>query len=450
MKLASKKDIFVLVTALSMATSASADGLACTDLTPTVTAGHPAITTSGSYYNSYPGWLSFDADRYTAWVSELYEAPAWLAYRFDEPTRVDRYSIDFTNGSLTTRAPKVFELQGYSDGAWQTLDRRTNETSWQGSEKRSYSVAQPGLYTQYRLLVEQDNDSRSDIVVVSIGDFSLESCGCAISTELTPVASGPSPAIVASGSYNSSYEPWRAFDSSLSSMWISRLGQTPAWISHEWASNQFVEQYTLTYTNGRITTRAPLAWTLEGWDGSSWITVDTRSNQTSWSGFEQRTFNVQSPGGYKKYRLHVEDDNDDRLGIVVVSLGDISFSGCTVSDSRDTVSEELLYGQWQQDHAQSVTGIEHYVPTDHPVEPARFRNMISLNADGTAKVYRLAPNDAHYYVDAVWELSGTSLTLILTDDSQWSGMAGTHRHVYEVLQADDSNLRLRVVTKEKI
>jgi hypothetical protein len=300
----------------------------CTNQVPVLINNPSAVTTSGNYDTSYPGWLAFDGNISSMWISNTYQNSAWIAYQFPTAKKIDRYTIDFSNGSLTSRAPRDFELQGYSNGVWITLDRRTNQINWLGVEKRSFSVSTPGSYSQYRLFIEQDNDDRAPIVAVSIGELSLETCGCDSSTELVPVLSANSSAVSVSGVYDSSYPGWKAFDSSFNSMWISAVGQTPAWIGYEWASPRFVDSYAITYSNGSITTRSPKTWQLQGWNGSAWTTVDSRTNEINWTGFQTRNYTVQTPGSYLKYRLLVADDNDTRAGVVVISLGNLSLKGC--------------------------------------------------------------------------------------------------------------------------
>lgn len=317
-----------IVAALAMGLSTWASASGCENLVPVTSGDISAVSTSSDYSSDYSGGQAFDGDRPSMWISSPYDSPAWIAYRFDTAKKVDQYSIDFVNGSLTSRAPKDFELQGLRDGVWETLDRRTDVTNWKGSEKRSYSVARPGLYSEYRLLVEDDNDDRDGVVVVSMGELGLEACSCHYGTELVAEATQSTSSVTASGIYSYSYPAWKAFDGSSSSMWISRVGETPAWIGYEWPDNRFVDQYSITYANGRITTRSPQSWELQGWDGASWTTVDSRTDQTGWGGSETRSYTVQSPGSYGKYRLHVEDDNDDRDGIVVISIGDLSLRGC--------------------------------------------------------------------------------------------------------------------------
>ncbi|MEZ4359050.1 MAG: zinc-dependent metalloprotease [Kofleriaceae bacterium] len=138
----------------------------------------------------------------------------------------------------------------------------------------------------------------------------------------------PSGLVERSGVYSSTYEAWRAFDSSNSTMWISGVFQTPAWISYQWSNGpKTVTSYAINFVNGSLTSRAPRDWTFQGWNGSAWVTVDTRSAQTGWLGVERRVYTVASPGSYIKYRLHVTDDNDSRAGVVVISMGRLELIG---------------------------------------------------------------------------------------------------------------------------
>lgn len=159
---------------------------------------------------------------------------------------------------------------------------------------------------------------------------STRELGCYSS--LVPTMTGPgtpSGSVTRSGAYSSSYEAWQAFDGNTSSMWLSAQNQTPAWLDYEWFNGaRTVSRYAITYANGTITTRAPMNWTLQGWNGTQWVVVDTRTNQSNWAGFERREFPVASPGAYSKYRLNITDDNDTRTGIVVLSIGHLELIGC--------------------------------------------------------------------------------------------------------------------------
>ncbi|WP_437305410.1 hypothetical protein [Sorangium sp. So ce388] len=150
-------------------------------------------------------------------------------------------------------------------------------------------------------------------------------------SSLVPAMTGPttpSGAVFRSGAYGSTYEAWKAFDADVSSMWISETFVTPAVIGYEWPGGiQTVRRYALSFANGSLTSRAPRDWTLEGFNGASWVVVDRRSNETGWAGTDRREYTVQSPGAYSRYRLSFTDDNDTRSGVVVISLSGIEFFG---------------------------------------------------------------------------------------------------------------------------
>lgn len=142
----------------------------------------------------------------------------------------------------------------------------------------------------------------------------------------------PSGQVTRSSVFNSGFEGFQAFDSSSTSMWVSNVGQTPAWVAYAATSPRYVNKYSITYSNGTILTRAPRDWELQGWNGSSWTTIHSRVGQRSWLGLETRSFVVTLPASYTSYRLHVTEDNDDRpspAGIVALSLGRLTLESCS-------------------------------------------------------------------------------------------------------------------------
>ncbi|MEM1179870.1 MAG: discoidin domain-containing protein [Acidobacteriota bacterium] len=159
--------------------------VACADLVPDLTAADaPSVTTSGIFSSQYDAWRAFDASSSTMWISQVFETPAWIAYDFGQPRVVTRYSIKNTNGPvLVSRAPKDFEFQGFDGSDWVTLDARLGETDWVSGQPRTYDVANPGLYSNYRLYITDDNDVREGVVVISIGDLRFESCLVAFAGE---------------------------------------------------------------------------------------------------------------------------------------------------------------------------------------------------------------------------------------------------------------------------
>ncbi|XXF78810.1 SBBP repeat-containing protein [Myxococcaceae bacterium GXIMD 01537] len=159
---------------------------------------------------------------------------------------------------------------------------------------------------------------------------STQAVGCEVN-QVPVMTSNTAPSGIAtrSGVFSASYEAWQAFDNSLTTMWISAVKQTPAWLAYEWTDGpRTISRYALSYNNGSILTRAPKSWTFEAWNGSAWVVLDTRTNETGWAGHERREYAVASPAPYAKYRLNFTDDNDARTAIEVISLGKVELMGC--------------------------------------------------------------------------------------------------------------------------
>ena len=180
------------------------------------------------------------------------------------------------------------------------------------------------------------------IALLSLPVFGTAQTGTCI--DQVPTATGDTPAISSSGIFSSAYEAWRAFDSDISSqsMWISEVFETPAWIAYDFGTSTMVDRYQINHANGSLlTSRAPKDFTFEGWNGSSWVILDTRTDETDWISASPRFYDVASPGRYTQYRLHITDDNDARSGVVVISMSDLQFLRCGVIFSGDFESGDF-------------------------------------------------------------------------------------------------------------
>jgi hypothetical protein len=158
----------------------------------------------------------------------------------------------------------------------------------------------------------------------------LPAVGAPNCTNQVPTMSYNTSAVSTSGVYNSSYLAWKAFDAEISSnsMWLSQVWESPAWIAYDFGVSRYINRYQITYTNGSLTSRAPMDFDLQGWNGSWWVTLDTRTNQTGWVSGSPRIYSVAWPGNYTKYKLRITDDNDSHFGVVVISIGDLQFQRC--------------------------------------------------------------------------------------------------------------------------
>lgn len=148
----------------------------------------------------------------------------------------------------------------------------------------------------------------------------------------------PSGIASASGGFNI-WQAWRAFNNSLNAVdgdgWI--LSGSTGWISYEFDVGVIITSYNL-YSEVGYPSREPTAWTFEGWNGSVWVVLDTRSGITSWSETEKKSFSFANTTTYKKYRLNVSASKS-----VYLSLGEFEMIGI-ISTSTATQQNQCMTG----------------------------------------------------------------------------------------------------------
>lgn len=66
---------------------------------------------------------------------------------------------------------------------------------------------------------------------------------------------------------------------------------------------------------------APSTWTFQGFDGSTWITLDSQQGQTGWTGGETRFYEFSNTTNYQSYRLAWTGQNDNNF--VITQMAEI-------------------------------------------------------------------------------------------------------------------------------
>lgn len=124
------------------------------------------------------------------------------------------------------------------------------------------------------------------------------------SMQLTLCGSGSAGDLTSGGTVSSSSfsSASNAFDDS-SASYATGTG-LPAWIQYTFGASYKICYYEITNTAPNW---SPKTWELQGYNGSSWVTVDTRTN-ISWSTSGQvKTFSVTSSFTTDQWRLYITD-----------------------------------------------------------------------------------------------------------------------------------------------
>ena len=137
----------------------------------------------------------------------------------------------------------------------------------------------------------------------------------------------PSGEATASSVYGNTKFPWYTMDGlDDGNIWITAATNT-GWIAYEFESAKTIVAYSLgVQGSGVSATRYPKNWQFQGWNGSAYVTLDTVTGETSWAANQERTYTVDSPASYIKYRLNITLNN----GAGYVELGHFKMHESTV------------------------------------------------------------------------------------------------------------------------
>jgi hypothetical protein len=87
------------------------------------------------------------------------------------------------------------------------------------------------------------------------------------------------------------------------------IEQSVLWIGYQSPYTALVTQYSVTSAND-ASDRDPKSWTLQGSNnGSTWTTLDTRTNQTFAARFQANSYSFSNTTGYLYYRLNITANN---------------------------------------------------------------------------------------------------------------------------------------------
>ena len=138
----------------------------------------------------------------------------------------------------------------------------------------------------------------------------------------------PSGEATASSVYGNTKFPWYTMDGlDDGNVWITAATNGIGWIAYEFESAKTIVAYSLgVQGSGVSVTRYPKNWQFQGWNGSAYVTLDTVTGETSWVANQERTYTVDSPASYIKYRLNVTLNN----GASYVELGHFKMHESTV------------------------------------------------------------------------------------------------------------------------
>lgn len=169
-------------------------------------------------------------------------------------------------------------------------------------------------------------------------------------TSLTPAESGAvhplmtsntAPSGTASASVSNS-DAWKIFNRDIKVGWASGGDDPPQSIAYDFPSTntKVCDAYWMVSDDTNFVD-TPVTWTFDGFDGSNWIVLDTRSSEKDWGRNERRFYEFSNKVAYQSYRISILSTKSG----LAVGVGEMGWH-----ESGDTMTAFNLT-------ASSITGI---------------------------------------------------------------------------------------------
>lgn len=134
----------------------------------------------------------------------------------------------------------------------------------------------------------------------------------ATGTTLTPASYGSIVPVMTSNtapsgtvaSNTASAVAYQVFDGSSTSTYVDGTGSAGN-ISYQFASGTKVcDAYWIKAVSNDTLPSPPAEWKFEGFDGTNWVVLDSRTGETGWTRSETRFFSFQNETAYSRYRIN--------------------------------------------------------------------------------------------------------------------------------------------------
>lgn len=88
--------------------------------------------------------------------------------------------------------------------------------------------------------------------------------------------------------------------------WQAAGTSVPHWLEFQYSQVTVLNKYEMVgFPVGYDGGVAPRDWVFQGWDGSAWVTLDTRSGYTTWASGEWKSFTFSNTTAFTRYRIYV-------------------------------------------------------------------------------------------------------------------------------------------------
>jgi len=125
--------------------------------------------------------------------------------------------------------------------------------------------------------------------------------------------SAPSGEAIFDSESSPTYAAWKAFDKSTATRWARNAAGQAGWIGYDFGTGKVIKKMIFTAPNsshGAAYGEMPKNYTLQAYNGSAWVTLQTITNAASYAADEKRVHTFTNTTAYNKYRVNITTSHD--------------------------------------------------------------------------------------------------------------------------------------------
>jgi hypothetical protein len=121
--------------------------------------------------------------------------------------------------------------------------------------------------------------------------------------------SAPSGTAIFDSESSPTYSAWKAFDKNTSTRWARNTAGQAGWIGYDFGTGKVIKKVIL-QAPSNSEAEMPKNYTIDGYNGSAWVTITTITNGAAFSADEQRVHTFTNTTSYNKYRVNITASED--------------------------------------------------------------------------------------------------------------------------------------------
>lgn len=176
-KLSALVSMLVLFMILSSQVTSAAESETPVNLIPVMTSntapsGIASASSIWSAANHQPFQVFDGKDTDYGWSTAAGQLTGWIAYEFDKPVAVNKYTLKPRNNDtdFSTEAAKAWTFEGWDGANWVVLDTRADITGWVKKVSKEFTFTNDIAYKKYRLNITKNNGNTS---YVTLGEMQM-------------------------------------------------------------------------------------------------------------------------------------------------------------------------------------------------------------------------------------------------------------------------------------